>query len=151
MKRIILMMAVLAVSLAVASCEKISHCLTGPYAPADALVSWTDYNSVEALVKYFDGHDSTLYQHQGDTIKVRGYLSFLDRDGSNCSAAWYVASDTSSAPKATISVVMLDGYNYGFRQGCEYNMTVKISPLSIKNEPCRKYIFCVQPLIWNVQ
>ena len=142
MKRIILMMAVLAVSLAVVSCEKISHCLTGPYAPADASVSWTDYNSVEALVKYFDGHDSTLYQHNGETIKVSGYyMQDIDRWQWTCLA---------SEPKKSAKYAVLLEFPTGGKipqlaEGEMYDVTATIVAESVKDDVCQAFSLVLHP------
>ena len=67
MKRIILIVAVLAGLLVVASCEK-NKC--GNFKE----ISWTDYNSVEAVYYYFACNEDNVMSHIGDTVRVTGYL-----------------------------------------------------------------------------
>lgn len=47
-----------------------------PYAPETASISWTDYNSVRTILDYFHCHPSTIKEHAGDTIKVKGWLYY---------------------------------------------------------------------------
>ena len=54
--------------------EKETAC--AEYAPADAAISWTDYNSVSDVVKYFRCHRKTAEQHLGDTLKIKGWVCF---------------------------------------------------------------------------
>ena len=52
--------------------EKETAC--AEYAPADTAISWTDYNSVSDVVKYFRCHKKTSDLHHGDTLKIMGYV-----------------------------------------------------------------------------
>lgn len=42
------------------------------YAPKGTEISWTDYNSVDAVARYF-GYVNTSREHQHDTVRVTGY------------------------------------------------------------------------------
>lgn len=46
------------------------------FAPSDAKLSWTDYNSVSEMHASFNNHDSTLMQHAGDTIRLCGWVYY---------------------------------------------------------------------------
>lgn len=52
--------------------EKPTGCVE--YAPADVSISWTDYNSVADVVGYFHCHKKTAERHEGDTLKVKGFV-----------------------------------------------------------------------------
>lgn len=43
-------------------------------APEGTEISWTEYNSVAEVCKYFDCHRKTIEEHIGDTFKVSGYF-----------------------------------------------------------------------------
>lgn len=59
--------------------ERIQGCETC-YAPSDASISWTDYNSVMEMHTFFNHHDSTLMHHLGDTIRFCGWVYYPDED-----------------------------------------------------------------------
>lgn len=54
-----------------------------PFIPQEKEVSWTDYNSVEQLYSFFHCHPMAAIIHNGDTLKVSGYLSVLPGTDSN--------------------------------------------------------------------
>ena len=47
-----------------------------PWAPESYCISRTDYNSPVGLRDYFDDHDSTKLSHDGDTLKVWGWVYY---------------------------------------------------------------------------
>lgn len=47
-----------------------------PYAPENASISWTDYNSVREFLDYFTCHPATIKEHADDTIRVTGWLYY---------------------------------------------------------------------------
>ena len=67
----ILIVALIAISFALTGCKEESE----DNAPAGLSISWTDYNTVDAVQKYFVCHPATLKSHAGDTIRVSGYCS----------------------------------------------------------------------------
>ncbi len=81
MKNIYLFMVFVAiVSLATVSCNKndCERCTitTEPctgYAPDGIEISWTDYNTVEAVHAYFK-HVYTAKEHKNDTVRLCGYI-----------------------------------------------------------------------------
>ena len=82
-----LFIIVLAGSLSFLGCEKNAcvgckffpiHC--DGYAPEEIYVSWTDYNSVDAIANYFR-YVNTCRQHERDTVRLYGYI--LGYDDSN--------------------------------------------------------------------
>ena len=44
------------------------------FVPADKEISWTDYNTVSSLWDYFGCYAETARMHEGDTLKVVGYV-----------------------------------------------------------------------------
>lgn len=46
------------------------------YAPEEFTISWTDFNPLSKVEEYFYHHDSTLHEHDGDTIMLYGYISW---------------------------------------------------------------------------
>lgn len=57
-----------------AGCEKAPQCNNSHWAPLGINISWSDYNSVEEVVEYFNCHDSTLKVNEGYMLKVYGYI-----------------------------------------------------------------------------
>ena len=51
-----------------------------PYTPARYSISWDDFNSPSQVCKYFYRHDSTLAQHDGDTILLYGYPATTEQE-----------------------------------------------------------------------
>lgn len=70
MKKITPYLVVLFVLLNV-SCSK--KCVD--FAPEDTEISWSDYNEVDAVLRYFNNHCGTIMTHQKDTIRVCGYMA----------------------------------------------------------------------------
>lgn len=58
--------------LSVGCTEKPTGCVE--YAPEDANISWTDYNSVSDVMNYFHCHKKTSALHNGDTLKIKGLV-----------------------------------------------------------------------------
>lgn len=58
--------------------EKETAC--AEYAPADAAISWTDYNSVGDFLNYFRCHKKTILEHEGDTLAIEGWLYWGNPD-----------------------------------------------------------------------
>ncbi len=57
----------------VMGCRKPNQCdSVSPYAPFE--ISWTDYNSLDSVREYFDCHDSMMFWHYHDSVKVKGYF-----------------------------------------------------------------------------
>ncbi|MBR4229533.1 MAG: hypothetical protein IKR83_02345 [Bacteroidales bacterium] len=52
-----------------------------PYAPEEFTISWTDFNPLSKVEEYFYHHDSTLHEHDGDTIMLYGYISGFHPEG----------------------------------------------------------------------
>ena len=75
MKKIVFILGAL-IGLMAVGCDN-KECDTC-YAASGATVSWTDYNSVSDLHEFFNGHDSTLMQHVGDTIRFCGWVYYPD-------------------------------------------------------------------------
>ena len=46
------------------------------YAPEGLSVSWNEYNDVATFCNYFNCHPATIEEHQGDTIRVTGWLYY---------------------------------------------------------------------------
>lgn len=69
----LVLLSVMVVSCKEKQCD--TPCET-PYAPESASISWTDYNSVKSFLHYFRCHPSTIKEHAGDTIKVKGWLYY---------------------------------------------------------------------------
>ena len=116
MKNIYLFMAFVAiVSLATASCNK-NNCenctiTTEPctgYAPEGVEVSWTDYNTVESVGKYFK-YKHTADMHRQDTIRVCGYI--LGFDDTN----YYRSAYTSPQIPGEIMVYITDNPDKQFQ------------------------------------
>lgn len=61
-----------------AGCGDTKETACQEYAPADAHISLTDYNTVNDVYNYFDCHDSTLKAHIGDTLKLEGWVYWGD-------------------------------------------------------------------------
>ena len=47
-----------------------------PWAPESCTISCTEYNSPSEFRKYFNEHDSTMMAHDGDTIKIWGWVYY---------------------------------------------------------------------------
>lgn len=65
-------------------CSKNSHTcaciedypqMENPYTPEGFTLSWSEYNPLIRVQEYFCYHDSTLHEHDGDTIMLYGYIS----------------------------------------------------------------------------
>ena len=84
LKIIVVCSIMLSLFLWLQSCVGIcTPCDNNQYAPADAEISWTSYNSISKVLDYFGGYALTTLQHKNDTVLVSGYLpeSFLERCG----------------------------------------------------------------------
>lgn len=46
------------------------------YAPEGTTISWTEYNKPEDVSKYFDCHKKTIREHEGDTVRVCGWIQW---------------------------------------------------------------------------
>lgn len=44
------------------------------YAPEGTTISWTEYNNPEDVSKYFECHKQTIREHEGDTVRVCGWI-----------------------------------------------------------------------------
>ncbi len=47
-----------------------------PWAPEGCTISRTDYNSPAEIFEYFHEHDSTRRMHDGDTLKIWGWVYY---------------------------------------------------------------------------
>lgn len=140
MKKKIVWLTVTAVALLTASCEKVTGCFYGQDAPVNATVSWTDYNSVEAMIKYFAHHDNTMIQHQDDTIKVYGYAHrYPDR------GICLTSGPTKTSSKYVIPICLFLGGPNDYKEGGLYYMTVKIV-LSESTSICQSLQLNIFPL-----
>lgn len=74
MNRTITIVALILAALFVAGCGKSSQCNNSHWTPSGIDISWTDYNSVEKVVEYFNCHDSTIMVNKGKELKVYGYI-----------------------------------------------------------------------------
>lgn len=94
MKKIIILSTVaLACLLAMGCKEKEEAC--NYYAPDNLNVSWTDYNDVVTYWKYFTCHKGTILDHQGDTIRVKGYIFYGgEEDGIHWSPARLLSGES---------------------------------------------------------
>lgn len=103
MERILKVIVVLSVCAIVTCCSK--YCdsrscmdkypdLYNPYTPSEYAISWTDYNSLLEVQRYFLYHDSTVSRHDGDTIMLYGnvtnILSYVPRAGDS---GFYLTND----------------------------------------------------------
>ncbi len=71
MKRIMIISALAVACLMAAGCKE-EQC--EPYAPQGKEVSWTDYNTLDAVRDYFYCHRKTAEMHYGDTLKIEGFV-----------------------------------------------------------------------------
>lgn len=46
------------------------------YSPEGTTISWTEYNDVATFRDYFYCHPATIKEHEGDTIKIKGWLYY---------------------------------------------------------------------------
>lgn len=76
------------------------------YASNDAIISWTEYNSVQAMNDYFGCHSKTIDMHVGDTIRVCGYANRRYDDVRTGSGFVYL-SDTENEDSPAITVEFL--------------------------------------------
>ena len=74
MNKAITIVALILAALFVAGCGKDSQCNNSHWTPSGIGISWSDYNSVEKVVEYFNCHDSTLMVNKGKELKVYGYI-----------------------------------------------------------------------------
>lgn len=125
------------------SCSKQMFCNNEPYAPEGAEVSWTDYNSVPDLIKYFQGHDSTLSRHEGDTIKMYGYFRYVHSKGG---LPYFMASPSYNSRTAIRmefpygGPIHLDTINLVYLEA-----TISKGRTAANN--CYKYLFLITPLM----
>ena len=70
------------------ACTILASCGRGPidalceeYAPDGTEISWTEYNTPDAVTKYFRCHKKTIEEHEGDTVRVCGWIAFTN---TNC-------------------------------------------------------------------
>ena len=57
------------------SCAEKYPQMDEPYAPSWFTVSWSDFNPLIKVQQYLCYHDSTLREHDGDTIMLYGYVN----------------------------------------------------------------------------
>lgn len=82
MKTPSLFSVIVATTLLMAGCAKMTSCgcdektptKYDPYTPEQYSISWTEFNPLSKFEEYFYYHDSTTAMHDGDTIKVYGYI-----------------------------------------------------------------------------
>lgn len=126
-------------------CKEIS-----PFASFE--ISWDDYNTVDEFRRYFDCHDSTILIHDYDTVRIKGYLvylqgigcflrdSLIDTDTNSwlyVGSIWDVTIDTSKMSYG--SYIFLNGYEprlypYFHKQCCDWGYTLKYNDNSLYYE-----------------
>ena len=74
MTKLLTIIVIFSSAFVVAGCEKSQKCDSPHWAPSGIDISWSDYNSVDKVVKYFNCHDSTLKVNEGKELKVYGYI-----------------------------------------------------------------------------
>ena len=117
--------------------EKPSGCVE--YAPADANISWTDYNSVSNVVKYFRCHENTLNQHLGDTLMLIGYLRL--------SSILEIVDDTISSEDNRIMILPLYDapYPYPIDTVRPCKMIAKLGVDKHDEEDCCEWTLLLKP------
>lgn len=61
------------------SCAEKYPQMDEPYAPSWFTVSWSDFNPLIKVQQYLCYHDSTLREHDGDTIMLYGYVNKVNK------------------------------------------------------------------------
>lgn len=126
------------------SCDKSVTCKYEPFAPAGAEISWTGYNSVSDLINYFHGHDSTLLQHDKDTIRVYGYFRWIHLDDYNGEVPFIMSSPNYSSGTAIPLSFPSGGTIHLDTAGIKY--ITAIVRASRTTGVCYDYSFTLSPL-----
>lgn len=125
MKKTILIFA-LAGLLAV-GCEKTKKC-DSPFAPFE--ISTTEYNSVHSVIDYFNCHDSTLLQHDEDSVLICGYI--VEKD------IYYYLVDDRNDVKSPYLIQYID---YTYTTDCTkkyyFKAPVYVYESGVSNDCCR--------------
>lgn len=127
------------------SCEKPTGCNYEPFAPDEAEISWTDYNSVTDLKNYFQGHDSTLLQHEKDTIKAYGYFRWVELGNYNGGAPFLMSSPNYSSETAIPLTFPMGGPIHLDSINLIYITAIVRAPRTTGD--CYDYLFTLAPLI----